>query len=42
MSNIILAIDTSMNYCSVAIYKKKTYMYYQISVIKNILKKYYL
>ncbi|QIQ41349.1 MAG: tRNA (adenosine(37)-N6)-threonylcarbamoyltransferase complex dimerization subunit type 1 TsaB [Buchnera aphidicola (Aphis urticata)] len=25
MSNTILAIDTSMNYCSVAIYKKKIY-----------------
>ncbi|QFQ32152.1 tRNA (adenosine(37)-N6)-threonylcarbamoyltransferase complex dimerization subunit type 1 TsaB [Buchnera aphidicola] len=25
MSNIILAIDTSMNYCSVAVYKKKIY-----------------
>ncbi|WP_367681735.1 hypothetical protein [Buchnera aphidicola] len=42
MSDTILAIDTSMDYCSVAVYKKKKYIQYQKNVKKNILKKFYL
>lgn len=41
MSNIILAIDTAVNYCSVAIYKKKKYIPYLNNVLKNTVLKYY-